>query len=182
MTNDEGKPNDEAPNNQSGSPSSFGLCHSFVIRNSSVRDLLSSVVFPKNRFRRALFNWYRENGRDPPWRRTRDPYAVLISEFMLQQTQVATVLPYYNEWFRRFPDFSALARASENDILHAWQGLGYYARARNLHAAAKVISTRFQGQCPCHVYELRSLPGIGPYTANAIASFAFNQPVPVVDA
>jgi A/G-specific adenine glycosylase len=140
------------------------------------------VVFPKNRFRRALFNWYRENGRDLPWRRTRDPYAVLISEFMLQQTQVTTVLPYYNEWFRRFPDFSALARASESDVLHAWQGLGYYARARNLHATAKTIVDRLGGRFPKSIDQMRQLPGIGKYTAHAVASFAFDQSVPIVEA
>ena len=92
--------------------------------------------FQKNRFRRALTDWYREHKRDLPWRRTRDPYSVLVSEFMLQQTQVSGVIPYYNEWLRRFPGFAALAQASESDVLHAWQGLGYYARARNLHATA----------------------------------------------
>src|SRR6266542_1831029 len=85
-----------------------------------------SVAFPKAEFRRALTTWYRKHGRDLPWRRTRDPYAILVSEFMLQQTQVATVIPYYHEWLRQFPDFAALNRASENDILRAWQGLGYY--------------------------------------------------------
>ncbi len=98
-----------------------------------------SVAFPKAEFRRALTTWYRKHGRDLPWRRTRDPYAILVSEFMLQQTQVATVIPYYHEWFRQFPDFAALNRASENDILRAWQGLGYYARARNLHATARAV-------------------------------------------
>src|SRR5213594_1078862 len=98
-----------------------------------------SVAFPKAEFRRALTTWYRKNGRDLPWRRTRDPYAILVSEFMLQQTQVATVRSYYNEWLKRFPDFPTLARASENDVLHAWQGLGYYARVRNLRTTAKIV-------------------------------------------
>jgi len=84
-------------------------------------------------------NWYRRNGRKLPWRETRDPYAILVSEVMLQQTQVATAIPYYKAWLRRFPDFAALAHASENNVLHAWQGLGYYARARNLHAAAIAV-------------------------------------------
>src|SRR5689334_9617819 len=87
-----------------------------------------SVAFGSARFRRRLLSWYCQNGRDLPWRRTRDVYAILVSEFMLQQTQVATVMPYYHEWLRRFPDFGSLARASENEVLHAWQGLGYYAR------------------------------------------------------
>ena len=133
-------------------------------------------------FRHRLLNWYNKHGRDLPWRRTQDPYAILVSEFMLQQTQVASVLSYYDKWLRRFPNFEALARASENDVLHAWQGLGYYARAHNLHAAAKIISTKSHGQCPPDRDQLLSLPGIGRYTANAIASFAFDQPLPVVDA
>ena len=83
-------------------------------------------------FRRRLLRWFRLRGRDLPWRRTRDPYAILVSEFMLQQTQVATVIPYYERWLERFPDFAALARAQESEVLHAWQGLGYYARARHL--------------------------------------------------
>ena len=100
---------------------------------------------------------------------------------MLQQTQVATVRSYYQKWLKRFPDFATLAKASENDVLHAWQGLGYYNRARHLHATAQIISTEHAGRCPTAVTELRSLPGIGAYTANAIASFAFSRSVPVID-
>jgi A/G-specific adenine glycosylase len=140
------------------------------------------VQFQKNHFRRALMNWYRRHGRDLPWRHTRDPYAILVSEFMLQQTQVATVLPYYNEWFRRFPDFSAVARASESDVLHAWQGLGYYARARNLHATAKTIVDGHGCRFPKSIEQMRRLPGIGKYTAHAVAAFAFDQSVPIVEA
>ena len=127
-------------------------------------------------------NWYRRHGRDLPWRHTRDAYAILVSEFMLQQTQVATVLPYYNEWFCRFPDFSALARASEGDVLHAWQGLGYYARARNLHATAKTIVDQYGCRFPKSIEQMRQLPGIGKYTAHAVAAFAFDQSVPIVEA
>ena len=140
------------------------------------------MAIHKNHFRRTLVNWYRKNGRDLPWRRTRDPYAILVSEFMLQQTQVATVLPYYDEWLRRFPNFDALARASQSDVLHAWQGLGYYARARNLHAAAKIIARDHDGNFPRDIEQMRKLPGIGRYTANAVATFAFDQSVPVVEA
>jgi A/G-specific adenine glycosylase len=140
------------------------------------------VAFPKIRFRRALINWYRENGRDLPWRRTRDPYAILVSEFMLQQTRLATVLSYYKEWLRRFPDFAMLARASEAGVLHAWQGLGYYARARNLHATAGIVVNRYGGHFPHAIARMRELPGIGRYTANAIATFAFDQSVPIVEA
>jgi len=129
-----------------------------------------------------VLRWYRENGRELPWRQTRDPYAILVSEFMLQQTQVATVIPYYREWLRRFPDFRALAAAPEMDVLHAWQGLGYYSRARNLHATARIIAADFNGICPQTVTELIGLPGIGRYTANAILTFAFDQPVAIVEA
>lgn len=141
----------------------------------------SSVAFRKNQFRATLTSWYHANGRLLPWRQTRDPYAILVSEFMLQQTQVAAVIPYYNEWLRRFPDFAALARAPESDILHAWQGLGYYARARNLHAVAKTVQYRHGGRFPRNLAAISELPGIGRYTANAVATFAFDQPVPIVE-
>ncbi len=139
------------------------------------------MAFQKNQFHTVLTNWYHGNGRALPWRQTRDPYAILVSEFMLQQTQVAAVIPYYNEWLRRFPHFVALARASESDILHAWQGLGYYARARNLHATAGIVVDRHGGHFPRAIARMRELPGIGRYTANAIATFAFNQSVPIVE-
>jgi len=133
-------------------------------------------------FQRALLGWYREHGRDLPWRRTRDPYPVLVSEFMLQQTQVGTVLPYYKNWRRRFPNFTALARASEAEVLHAWQGLGYYARARNLHSTAKQVVDRHGGRFPTSIEQMQLLPGVGKYTAHAVASFAFDQSVPIVEA
>jgi A/G-specific adenine glycosylase len=140
------------------------------------------VAFSVTEFRRALANWHRRNGRDLPWRKTRDPYAVLVSEFMLQQTQVATVIPYYEAWLCRFPNFASLARASEDDALRAWQGLGYYARARNLHATARMVLQNHCGQFPSSIDRMRRLPGIGKYTAHAVASFAFNQSVPIVEA
>src|SRR6266704_179638 len=133
-------------------------------------------------FRRSLLDWHRRYGRDLPWRGTRDPYAILVSEFMLQQTQVSTVIPYYNEWLYRFPDFASLARASENDVLHAWQGLGYYARARNLHATASTVVDRHRGCFPRSIEQMQRLPGIAKYTAHAVAAFAFNQSVPIVEA
>ena len=101
---------------------------------------------------------------------------------MLQQTQVATVIPYYNKWLDRFPDFASVASASENAVLHAWQGLGYYNRARNLRAAAKIVRDRHGGILPENVAAIRNLPGAGRYIANAVATFAFNQPVPIVEA
>ena len=133
-------------------------------------------------FRRSLHRWFRLRGRDLPWRRTHDPYAILVSEFMLQQTQVATVISYYQRWLDRFPDFAALARAKESDVLHAWQGLGYYARARHLHAAGKFVRENFGGELPADVARIAQLPGVGRYTAGAIASFAFDLPEPIVDA
>ena len=140
------------------------------------------MAFQSAKFRRRLLSWYRRHGRDLPWRRIRDPYAILVSEFMLQQTQVATVIPYYHKWLRTFPDFASLARASENEVLRAWQGLGYYARARNLHATAKAVMDRYDGNFPRGVEQMRQLSGIGKYTAHAVASFAFNQSVPIVEA
>src|SRR5438477_8148061 len=141
------------------------------------------MISPKNihAFRRSLLSWYRKRGRDLPWRRTRDPYAVLVSEFMLQQTQVATVIRYYDGWRRRFPDFAALAAASEHEVLHAWQGLGYYARARNLRAAARIVMEKHCGRFPRSLDSMRALPGVGRYTANAVATFAFDQSVPIVE-
>jgi A/G-specific adenine glycosylase len=136
----------------------------------------------KRSFRRNLLQWYHRHGRDLPWRRTRDSYAILVSEVMLQQTQVASVLPHYHKWLRRFPDFKTLARASENDVLHAWQGLGYYTRARNLHACAKWVANRHDRSFPRLIEQIRQLPGIGKYTAHAIACFAFDQAVPIVEA
>ena len=133
-------------------------------------------------FRRSLVGWFRRGGRDLPWRRTRDPYAVLVSEIMLQQTQVATVIPYYLKWLQRFPNFGSLARASENEVLLAWQGLGYYARARNLHSIAKEVLHGFRGRFPRSIEKMQRLPGIGKYTAHAVASFAFNDSVPIIEA
>jgi len=132
-------------------------------------------------FRRSLLAWYRKNGRDLPWRRTREAYAILVSEFMLQQTQVAAVIPYYNEWMQRFPDFAALAAASEHEVLHAWQGLGYYARARNLRSTAIAVMEKHGGSFPRSLDAIEDLPGIGRYTANAVATFAYNQSVPIVE-
>jgi A/G-specific adenine glycosylase len=132
--------------------------------------------------RRALAAWYRRHARDLPWRRDPSPYAVLVSEFMLQQTQVATVVPYFARWLARFPDFATLAAAEERDVLALWQGLGYYARARQLHRTAREIVARFGGTCPRTVAELATLPGLGRYAAAAVAAFAFDACVPVVEA
>ncbi|MHB8632871.1 MAG: A/G-specific adenine glycosylase [Thermoplasmatota archaeon] len=127
---------------------------------------------------RQLMAWYAENRRDLPWRRTRDPYAILVSECMLQQTRVAVALPHYGRWMERFPTLQHLADAPEDDVLAAWSGLGYYRRARNLHEAARRMVA---GGVPSHAKALRELPGIGPYTAGAVASIAFGENVPAVD-
>lgn len=131
--------------------------------------------------RRALLRWYDENRRDLPWRRTRDPYAIWVSEIMLQQTRVAAVLPRYEKFLQRFPSVEKLASARLSSVLAEWSGLGYYRRARNLHAAAKVIARGPAGSFPESSNELRKLPGVGRYTAAAIASIAFEEPVAVLD-
>ena len=131
-------------------------------------------------FTRKLLRWWSRAARDLPWRRTRDPYRVLVSEFMLQQTQVSRVEEHYPRFLARFPNFESLARARPRAVREAWDGLGYYARARNLHELAKQVSG-VRCQVPDDPEELLKLPGIGPYTAGAVASFAYEKPVPAVD-
>ncbi len=131
--------------------------------------------------RTQLLRWYRGARRELPWRTSRDPYHVLVSELMLQQTRVDVVLPYFARWVLRWPDVRALAAASEDDVLAAWSGLGYYRRARALHAAAREIVARHGGVVPRAVDALRALPGVGPYTAAAVASIAYDVPAAVVD-
>ena len=135
----------------------------------------------KNRFRGRLLTWYFRNRRDLPWRKNQDPYRVWVSEIMLQQTRVVAVLEHYQKFLRRFPTVRKLATARENSVLAAWSGLGYYRRARMLHAAAKEIVRKHDGKFPVSVAGWRELPGIGRYTAAAIASIAFNESVAVVD-
>jgi len=139
------------------------------------------VVTPTGRLRGALLRWYRRSRRDLPWRRTRDPYRVWISEAMLQQTRVETVIPYYHRFLARFPDVGSLAAAPMDDVLGAWQGLGYYSRARNLKRAAEHVVACHGGALPDTADALRELPGVGRYTAGAVASIAFDRPEPVVD-
>lgn len=128
----------------------------------------------------AVVEHYRRHRRDLPWRRTRDPYAVWVSEIMLQQTRVATVIPYWQRWMQRFPTVGALADAPLDDVLAAWAGLGYYRRARHLHAGARWVAER-GGALPSVAAELRAVPGVGAYTAGAVASIAFGEPAPLVD-
>jgi A/G-specific adenine glycosylase len=132
-------------------------------------------------FRRSLLGWYDRHRRDLPWRKTRDPYRIWLSEIMLQQTRVAAVLEHYRLFLERFPNVQALAAASEDDVLAAWSGLGYYRRARMLHKCAKEIADVRGARFPQTAEELQTLPGIGRYTAAAIASIAFDEPVAVVD-
>lgn len=134
-------------------------------------------------FAAALARWFEANGRDYPWRRTKDPYAILVSEIMLQQTQIATVLGrgHYDRWMTAFPTFAALAGAPERAVLRAWEGLGYYRRARNLHRLAQSVVREHGGVFPRAFGASRALPGIGDYTAGAVASFAFDEKHPVVD-
>src|SRR3990172_2622088 len=123
---------------------------------------------------RRLLTWYAVNARNLPWRNSRDPYRIWISEIMLQQTQVDTVIPYYQRWLKRFPTVRALAESSLKNVLVLWEGLGYYSRARNAHKTARKVVADYGGQLPGDAQTLRQLPGIGRYTASAIASIAFN--------
>jgi A/G-specific adenine glycosylase len=132
------------------------------------------------RMRTTLGTWYRAARRDLPWRRTTDPYAIAVSELMLQQTQVVTVIPYYERWMAKFPDWRALANSSLETVLKAWEGLGYYRRARHLHELARAVAALKEG-LPRNEEGLRALPGIGPYTAAAIGSIAFGLPLAVLD-
>lgn len=129
-----------------------------------------------------LLRWYDTNARSLPWRSDPAPYKVWVSEIMLQQTQVETVIPYFQRFMQRFPDLPSLAQAEESEVLQVWEGLGYYTRARNLHKAARVINEEYDGQVPPDISALKSLPGIGAYTAGAIASIAFGAPEPTLDA
>jgi A/G-specific adenine glycosylase len=135
----------------------------------------------KRQFQQRLSQWYHRYGRDLPWRRTTDPYAILVSEVMLQQTQVERVLEFYRRFLARFPTVAALAAASVDDVLSAWQGLGYYRRARNLHLAARQIMERHQGVFPDTFEEVAALPGVGRYTAGAVLCFAFGKRAPILD-
>lgn len=131
--------------------------------------------------RRSLLTWYATSGRSLPWRETQDPYQIWVSEIMLQQTQVKTVIPYYQRWMEQFPTVKVLAQADQQQVLKVWQGLGYYARARNLHRAAQEVVEKFGGQFPKSLEAAIALPGIGRTTAGGILSAAFNQPVPILD-
>lgn len=132
-------------------------------------------------FASTLLYWFRRHGRDLPWRRTRNPYKILVSEIMLQQTQVERVKEFYHRFLERFPTVRKLATATEDDVIEAWKGLGYYNRARNLYKTAKTVVEKYNGEFPDSVEELSDLPGIGRYTAGAIMSFAFLKHAPILD-
>ncbi len=135
----------------------------------------------KEEIQKKLLEWFKRNKRDLPWRKTKDPYAIWVSEMMLQQTQVETVIPYYKNFLSTFPTLQHLAEADLSEVLKVWEGLGYYSRARNLHRAAKMVLNRFRGKIPNSLNALLSLPGIGRYTAGAILSIAYNQEAPILD-
>ncbi len=140
-----------------------------------------STAPPPDRFATLLLKWYRTSGRDLPWRQTRDPYAIWLSEIMLQQTQVTTVIPYYRRFLDVFPTVHALAEATLDEVLKQWEGLGYYARARHLHRSAQIVVAQFGGAVPSTFDRLHALPGIGRSTAGAILSLAFGQRYPILD-
>ena len=135
----------------------------------------------KNSIPDKIVGWYRSNRRDLPWRKTRNPYAIWVAEVMLQQTRVGTVIPHYKRFMERFPNIESLAAASAQDVLKAWEHMGYYARVRNLHAAAREIMTSGNGNFPDTWDEIIRLPGIGSYTAAAVLCFAFDRRLPAVD-
>ncbi len=129
----------------------------------------------------VLLDWYRKNARPLPWRNTTDPYAIWVSEIMLQQTQVKTVIPFWERWMQELPTVQALAKADPDQVLKLWEGLGYYRRARHMQLAAKRVIEEHRGRFPNDYEAILTLPGIGPYTAGAICSIAFDQPVPILD-
>jgi len=138
-------------------------------------------ISQKGKIQTQLLQWFKKKGRDLPWRMTRDPYAIWISEIMLQQTQVATVIPYYQNFLKSFPTIRHLAKGNLSKVLKVWEGLGYYSRARNLHHASQIVLNHFHGSIPDTLKDLLSLPGIGRSTAGAILSFAFNKAAPILD-
>ncbi len=137
--------------------------------------------FSPGQIQKKLLHWFKKNQRDLPWRKTSDPYAIWVSEIMLQQTQVRTVIPYYEKFLKSFPTLAHLAKADLSEVLKVWEGLGYYSRARNLHRAAQMVLNHFQGKIPETLKDLLSLPGIGRSTAGAILSFAFQKEAPILD-
>ena len=135
----------------------------------------------KRRLQNALLKWFDTEQREMPWRDSGDPYPIWVSEIMLQQTQVKTVIPYFERWMTRFPTLKKLARAREETVLKLWEGLGYYSRARNLHRAARVVRDEFGGRFPTDPVQACQLPGIGRSTAHAILAFSLDRPLPILE-
>ena len=160
-----------------------------TIADSPVSTLPPTSILPhkgggqdeNKKIQRKLLKWFKKNGRNLPWRKTGDPYAIWVSEIMLQQTQVATVIPYYQNFLKSFPTVRHLAKVDLAKVLKVWEGLGYYSRARNLHRASRIVSNDFHGKIPDQLKDLLTLPGIGRYTAGAILSIAFNEDAPILD-
>ena len=152
----------------------FGAFYLYMVGVASPQRKIADLVS-------KLLEWYPKNARDLPWRRTNDPYGVFVSEIMLQQTQVKTVLPYWERWMKALPTIRSLAAADPEKIHKLWEGLGYYTRVRNLQKAARLVLDQYGGQFPNDFEQVLQLPGIGRYTAGAICSIAFNQPSPIVD-
>jgi A/G-specific adenine glycosylase len=138
-------------------------------------------ILHEDKIQKNLLQWFKKNKRDLPWRKTKDPYAIWVSEIMLQQTQVSTVIPYYQKFLRSFPTIRQLAKSDLSKVLKIWEGMGYYSRARNLHRAAQIVSNHFHGIIPETLEDLLSLPGIGRSTAGSILSFAFHKDAPILD-
>lgn len=153
----------------------------FKVPGSKFQVRSSSAAGAARRIADALLKWFAANARDLPWRRTRDPYAIWVSEIMLQQTQVKTVIPYWERWMRELPDIAALASAAPEKIHKLWEGLGYYTRVRNMQKAAQAVVGKHNGRFPKNFDDILALPGIGRYTAGAIASMAFDQAAPILD-
>lgn len=147
--------------------------------SEKVKKLLKN--FPVETFRKNLLDWFRAEKRNLPWREDRDPYKIWVSEVMLQQTRVDTVIPYFRRFMEKYPTLDSLANASEEDLLKVWEGLGYYSRIRNLHSAAREVKERYGGKIPPDPEIFRRLKGVGSYTAGAVMSIAYNLPVPAVD-
>ena len=147
----------------------------------NLKKILNTSKNPEH-FQHLVLKWFKTHGRKTlPWQQNKTPYRVWISEIMLQQTQVMTVIPYFERFIQRFPDINTLANAPEDEVLHLWTGLGYYSRARNLHKTAKIIKENLAGNFPNTLEVLQNLPGIGRSTAGAILSIAFKKPIPILD-
>ncbi len=168
---------------QSVTPKFCQLEDFFVMKGKDDRigKMLKKADLNQKEFQHNLLTWYSENKRDLPWRKTSNPYHIWVSEIMLQQTRVDTVIPYFNNFIEQFPTIEALAEADEEAVLKAWEGLGYYSRARNLQAAVREVKESYGGTVPNNEEEISTLKGVGPYTAGAILSIAFGKPVPAVD-